>query len=112
MDPLTFIILIFSLFALSRAYLRVKDRRISWGEFGFWGVVWVLLILVAIFPWTIASLAALIGIGRGVDLVIYVSIPLVFYLVFRLYVKIDAMERNLTELARAHALREKPRGKK
>jgi len=51
-------------------------------------------------------LAILLGVGRGVDTAMYLSLLLIFYLQFRSFAKIEDMDRQLTRVVRANALRE------
>jgi small membrane protein len=100
------VIILFALFAWSRAMLRLRDSNISIGEFSFWSLIWSVVIIVAIFPDLISNLSTIVGIGRGVDLALYASIILLFYLTFRLYVKIDAQSKETTKLVREIAIRD------
>ena len=45
-------------------------------------------------------------VGRGVDTAIYFSIVMLFYLLFRSFAKIEDLDRQLTRVVRANALRE------
>jgi len=94
------VVVLFALFAFSRALLRFKDRKISAKEFTAWTILWAAAIVVILLPGTTFFFANILGITRGADFVVYVSIIALFYLVFRLYVKIDGVERNLTKLVR------------
>ena len=107
MEPIQIIAILFALFALSRAALRLKDKSINPLQFIFWGFIWTIVIVVAFIPSITSSISQLFGIGRGMDLVIYISIALLFYLMFRLYVKIDKIERNITKAVRKIAIKEK-----
>lgn len=95
---------VFVTFAASRAILRARDKKISIGELFFWLAIWGGLIFVVFFPNIISYIARFIGIGRGVDVIVYMSITLLFYLIFRLYVKLEETEREITKLVREHAL--------
>ena len=99
-DLLQVIVVLFALFAISRAFLRFKDRKISIWSFGAWSVLWIAAIVVILLPGTSFFFANLLGIKRGADFVVYVSIIALFYLVFRLYVKIDSVEKNVTKVVR------------
>jgi hypothetical protein len=101
----------FAVFAVSRAFLRFKDRRISALSFALWCAVWIAAIVVVIIPATSVFFANLLGIQRGADFVVYVSIVVLFYLLFRLYVKIDTINQNVTRLVREVAIRGKNKGK-
>ncbi|MGV8141883.1 MAG: DUF2304 domain-containing protein [Candidatus Woesearchaeota archaeon] len=98
-------ILIFAVFAWSRAVLRMRDKHISLGEFSLWSMIWAAVIFVALFPSAITFVSWAMGIERGVDLAIYASIILLFYLMFRLYVRIDNQNKEITTLVRELSLK-------
>ncbi|MBI2126869.1 MAG: DUF2304 domain-containing protein, partial [Thaumarchaeota archaeon] len=50
---------IFTLFALSRAYLRFKERKLSSFAFIFWFIVWIAGVLAILFPETTTQLSRL-----------------------------------------------------
>ncbi len=97
---LQIVVVLFALFAFSRALLRFRDKKISGKEFIAWTILWAAAIVVILLPGTTFFFANILGIQRGADFVVYISIILLFYLVFRLYVKIDSVEKNLTNLVR------------
>ena len=90
----------FAIFALSRAYLRFRERKLSSFSFIFWIFVWVTGMGAIIFPDMSTKLAKLIGVGRGVDAILYASIVVIFYLIFRLYIKIEDTQKEITQLTR------------
>ncbi|MGV8171587.1 MAG: DUF2304 domain-containing protein [Candidatus Woesearchaeota archaeon] len=100
------VIVLFVLFAWSRAVLRMRDKNISIGEFLFWSMIWVAVLIVTLFPGITSVLSEFVGIGRGMDLVVYASIVLLFYLMFRLYVHFDSQSREITKLVREIAIRD------
>ena len=97
----------FALFAFSRVFLRFKDKRLARNEFIFWAIIWVGAIIILILPNSLSHLSNLLGISRPVDLIIYVSIALMFYLIFRLYVKIETAEQEITKIVREKAIKKK-----
>ncbi len=99
--------LIFGLFALSRATLRIRDKKLSIGEFLFWNVIWLGLLVVVFFPDLTTQVAQHIGIGRGIDVIVYSSIGLLFYLIFRIYVKMEEIEQEITKIVREIAFMKK-----
>ncbi|MCK9378650.1 MAG: DUF2304 family protein [Candidatus Moranbacteria bacterium] len=98
MNILTLIIAIFVIFAISRVFLRYKGKEISLREMIFWNFIWMIVLIVVLFPNLTTNIAKIIGIGRGVDTAFFISILLLFYLIFRLYVKIDKIDKDITEL--------------
>ena len=103
-QPIQIIITLFALFALSRTYLRLKDGKITKGESLLWIFIWLSVITVAFIPQVIIQLSELFGLGRGLDLAILSSIIVLFHLIFKLYVKLEATEQEITELTRKLAL--------
>ncbi|MFH0876005.1 MAG: DUF2304 family protein [archaeon] len=87
---------LFTIFAVSRVILRTIDRKLKLVEFAFWMFIWSGLIITAFFPGLISKVANIIGIGRGVDVIIYMSIGTLFYLMFRLYIKIEELDQHIT----------------
>ncbi|MBI5073050.1 DUF2304 family protein [Candidatus Woesearchaeota archaeon] len=92
--------IIFSLFAWSRVILRYKDKNISTFELAFWSIVWGGVVIIALFPWIFTQISFFFGIGRGVDILLYVGMIVLFYLLFRLYVKLDTQQKEITKLVR------------
>jgi len=105
--PIQIIVLTFLAFAFSRVYLRVKSGQISWGMFFFWSLIWVMAIITTLKPEITSTLAKEFGIGRGVDAAIYLSIVILFYLVFRLHVYLEDLNHKITQLIREISLQEK-----
>jgi hypothetical protein len=105
MHAIQFLIVAFVLFALSRAILRFKEGRLPAGWLAAWAVFWLAVGGAALLPQTTTLLAAALGVGRGVDAVLYLSIPALFYIVFRLLVKIEKIEHEITLLVRELSLR-------
>ena len=101
------VVVVFALFAWSRALLRFKDRKISVVEFVLWTTVWVGAALGALFPRWIKVVSSFVGVGRPIDIVVYTSITLLFYLLFRIYVKVEQQNQQMTQLVRKIALQRK-----
>jgi hypothetical protein len=55
-------------------------------------------------PQTTDVVAQFFGVGRGADAVIYIALIGLFFLVFRMYVHIEAVEGEITQLVRKLAL--------
>lgn len=101
MKPTVFnlIIFIFATFAISRVFLRFKSKELTLAGFIFWMIIWLTIFAGTLFPIYSIGLAKIIGIGRGVDSAFFVSILLLFYLIFRLYIKLDKIDKDITELS-------------
>ncbi len=55
-------------------------------------------------PGLTSYMARRLGIGRGTDVVLYLSIALLFYLIFRLSISLEETRREITDLVRKIAL--------
>ena len=98
------LLLAFVIFAISRVYLRLKENVISARVAIFWFLVWVAALIGVSLPTTTTKIAEFFGVGRGVDIIVYISLALLFYLVFRIYVMIEDLRHQITYLVREIAL--------
>jgi len=103
------LISLFVLFAISRVWLRYNDGSISLVGTFVWSILWIGLGVVVWEPNITTTLASMIGVGRGVDALVYLSIVVLFYGLFRVYVKMEFLEHEITSLVRNKALREAQR---
>jgi len=104
MKPIEAILTVFALFAWSRAFLRFRGKVINQKEFGFWSLIWFGFIIVVFIPGKTTTLANLLGMGRGFDAMMFMAVALLFYSVYRLYVRINEIEQEITEVIRQLAL--------
>lgn len=105
--PIQVLITIALLWALSRAYLRWREKTVSAGALLFWFGIWSAAIYTVFYPDFTTFVAQVLGIGRGADVVIYGSVIILFYLVFRLHVLLEDIRHDITRLVRDIALQEK-----
>ncbi|HLF47264.1 MAG TPA: DUF2304 domain-containing protein [Chitinophagaceae bacterium] len=74
----------------------------------------VILILLAtgtgiffvLFPDFTTQLAHWMGVGRGVDLLLYLGFLFLFFLIIKLYARIRKMEHNFTEVVRNKSIKD------
>ena len=100
------VLIIFLVFALTRVLLRFRGSQLGVLEFLFWLLIFAGAAVGVIFPHATTRIANLLGIGRGADFVIYGAIVTLLYLVFRIYVVIEDVRGEITELVRKLAIRE------
>jgi len=104
------VIIIIALFAISRAFLRFKDKKVGGTGLIFWTVLWTLAVIFAFAPQGVSYFADLVGIQRGTDFVVYLSIILLFYMIFRVYVRFESIEQHVTKLTRELAINDRKKG--
>lgn len=100
MSIIQVLIIVFALFAITRTVLQFKRGVVTRSWLFFWILFWLAAGVVAVLPQTADAVARLVGVGRGADAVIYASLIAIFYLIFRLYVKIEQVEGEITRLVR------------
>ena len=103
--PIQIIFLVFLIFALSRVFLRVREGNLTLGAFLFWLSLWILAIFSILNPEFTSHLAKVIGIGRGTDVVIYASIVILFYLIFRTNVMLENIRHEINKLSSLVAIK-------
>lgn len=104
--PIQFVLTVFIIFAASRAILQFKGGMIRFGAMLFWLGIWVVAAIAIFYPEATTRFARLLGIGRGVDVILYVSIAILFYLVFRLHVYLEDLRSEISTLIRELSLKE------
>lgn len=102
-------LLIFVIFAVTRVVLRFRENVLSAKTAIFWLLIWILALLVILLPATTTRIASFFGVGRGVDIIVYISLAALFYLVFRIYVMIEDLRREITSIIRQIALQSSPK---
>jgi len=99
----------FAIFKAWRAYTAggLDRRKLLW-----WSSFWLVAAVVILSPQTATLLANILGVGRGVDLALYISVVVLFYVLFTMSRKVDRLEKSLTDLVRELALGQAKKGEK
>ena len=103
--PLQIIVSLFVIFIVFRLTRKFRDNILKISEFIGWLLIWIVVLVIFWLPQTTSYLAIIFGIGRGVDLVTYISIISIFYLMFRLLLRIEKIEKEITTIIRNVALK-------
>ena len=96
--------------AMGMDILRYRQSKIRTLVFLSWFILWIGATVVIVFPDSTIVIARFVGIGRGVDLIIYLTMILILYLLFRIYVRLEQVDREITQIVRTIALREEGSG--
>jgi small membrane protein len=95
------IIFVFRLFVLK------KRDKVSANEFIFWLVFWFLAGLGIIFVKDLDRLAAAFGFSAsGIQIILYAAVAVLFYMNFRLRLKVEKMDKGITSVVRKMAINE------
>lgn len=106
------LIVIIAVFFIYRAVLSLKNEKAGFKISVFWIFLWGIIIVVAILPNTTNILSRLLGVGRGVDVAIYFSIILIFFLVYKMMVKLEKIENEITKIVSHLAIKELDKNEK
>lgn len=96
------------LVALYVTWKRARQNVIAPIEAILWSLLWIGAGVVIALPQTATLVANFFGVGRGSDFVIYGSVVALFFLVFKIFISLDRVERKITDLVRKDALRDLP----
>lgn len=91
-----------------RVLVAVRKRQIGRRRGLLWLSLWTAALIVVWFPNLTVQIAGILGVGRGVDAVMYVSISILGYMVFRLYAGLEKQDQVITHLVSELALRDTP----
>lgn len=102
------IALLFIAFFVARLFWQRKKEQIGSGEFHFWLIFWFTAALAMVFLKQIDYLVAKVGFsGQGIEILFYLGTVLLFYLVFKLRLRQEKIERQITKIVRAASLKDK-----
>ena len=96
--------MIFAVFALLNVCLSYRKNTITTYSFILWSFVWFATLVVALYPNILRHVSNVFQIGRSIDALIYISIVVLFYLIFKIFVRLDDTNREMTKLVRLIAL--------
>jgi hypothetical protein len=91
------------LFGIAQKAVR---RSITLREFFLISLFWLFSLGVVIWPNATNAVAHLLGIGRGTDLIVYFATLAIAYAVFRIFIRLEKVERDMSELVRRIALKD------
>ena len=93
-------------FFLARIFRQRKNNQVSRTEFLFWLVFWFLAAMIIVFIKKIDMLVAGLGFSAaGIDVILYLSIVALFYMIFRLRIKLEKIDREITKIVREIAIK-------
>lgn len=104
------IAIILGLIAILYSIITFRDGKMSIGMLLLWILIWLIIIIISMYPNDTNYLASYTGIGRGLDFVLILGILVCFYLIFKMYNKIENIEEELTDLVREIAIQNKKIG--
>ncbi len=98
--------LIIIIFFLVRLFRQKKKQSVSGNEFLLWLIFWLLAAAAIIFLKPIDQLVKALGFsGAAINILLYITVLILIYLVFRLRLTIAKMEKNISTLNETIAIK-------
>ena len=99
--------LILVIFFLTKIVWQYRHKEIQKNEFTFWLLFWLLAAIVIILLKQIDQVVANLGFsGSGIQVVFYLGVVLLFYLLGRLRLRLAKMDQNISKLVTKLAIEE------
>lgn len=98
------LITIFSILVIVKAIGKLQKKEIHGKTVLFWSLFWLVVIFLIWQPNLTNYLAAFLQVTRGADAVFYLSLIVIFYLLFRMFTKMERIDTEITALVREIAL--------
>lgn len=97
-------LILFALFLMRHVFIQYRRGKVNKSWVAIWSLFSAGVVVVAVIPEITNQLAARVGVGRGADLVIYISLALLFVVVLRHTMHLQRLETEWTELIRKIAV--------
>lgn len=91
--------------AVSKSYVDFRARVESLQMFIFWVFTWTAIVLVALFP-SIVDFLLSFGGRTGLGTFFGMALVFLFFVVYRMYVKLERIEQKLTRTIQELALKD------
>lgn len=98
---------ILAVMVIGKSYTDYKKRNESLVVFIFWALTWLAIVFFAYFPQTIDLISQRFdGQTSGVNRVIGLGLTFLFFIIYRVFVKAERIERQLGQLIKQGAMRD------
>lgn len=92
-------------FIIYRTVLTYKKGNLTKIFTFIWLSFWLIILFFLFKQQLLSQIAHSLGISRGVDLALYLSIIIIFYLIFRIFASLEELNQKFTQLIRKEALK-------
>ena len=99
--------LVLAAIVISKSYVDFRGKVESLRIFVFWVITWTAIVIIALFPSIIDLLISSFGEGRaGLGTFFGMGLVFLFFVVYRMYVKIERLQQKLNRTIQELALRD------
>ncbi|MDP2656401.1 MAG: DUF2304 family protein, partial [bacterium] len=89
------------------AVAKLRQKTFTTPVFTVWVFLWFAMGIVVWYPNISDTVANILQVGRGTDAILYISLIVIFYLLFRISARMEKTHHDVTKLARAIAIASK-----
>lgn len=93
-----------ALLGIERIYTRLRARQMGLGIVALWTLGTIIFLIFVWRPDVSTRFSQLIGVGRGVDAAVYISVAVLFYTTLRIFIRLEKQENLITQLVSEIAL--------
>lgn len=99
--------LILAMIVFAKSYVDFRSRTESLQVFLFWTITWTMIVIVALFPFLIDNIIRFVGGERaGLGTFFGMVIVFLFFIVYRIFIKLERIEQKITRTVQELALRD------
>ena len=98
--------LVLAVIVVSKSYVDLRSRRESLPMFVVWTLTWAIIISVALSPSLIGFLLRGNTTGVGIGRILGMGVVFEFFLLYRVYTRVERLEQKITTLVQEVALRD------
>ena len=98
--------LVLALIGISKSYVDFRSRRESLPMFVLWTLTWTAIVTVALFPSLIDIFLRGGAAGAGIGRFLGMGVVFEFFLLYRVYTRVERLEQKITALVQEVALRD------
>jgi len=99
--------ILFGGFMIYYVFLHRKRKELTIKEYSFWIVLWVLFIILTLFPWLLKPILEPIGFARTMDFFIVAGFMFLIGSLFYIYLLVRSNQKRLEDIIRKIALGKK-----
>lgn len=97
--------LIIFIFAFCKVLVRYIHREIRFLDTLLWGAIWIGGGIIMLIPNSTFYVARFFGVQRGADIVIYITLVVLLFIIFRLTITLERYNKEITLLTRHKTLK-------
>ena len=96
---------LFGLFMIYYSFINYKRKEFTVKEFSFWVLLWVVFVIIALFPYLLDPLVKSLGFLRALDLLVISGFIFLIFAIFYTYTISRKNQKQIETIAREIAIK-------